>query len=90
MIQTQVRRQGGAAITTIPAELLKQLHAEVGSIFEIDVVDGSLIARPKRAETKRRYTLEELLQGMDSETAKAIKDETEWFREGEPTGRELL
>lgn len=85
-VTSRIRRQGGAAVMTIPPALLKQLDLDVGSEVSLSVADGELIAR--RATSKRkRYTLSELLKG--SEAIAELYAETAWAREGDPIGREL-
>ena len=59
MTTANVRKQGGAAVITIPANVMKMLHIEVGSKLELNVSEGVLTARP--AANKRRYSLSELL-----------------------------
>ena len=88
MTTVNVRKQGGAAVVTIPANLMKMLHIEVGSTLVLDVADGVLTARP--ASGKRRYSLAELLQGVTPEKIARLNAETAWFREGEPVGREIV
>lgn len=87
MISVNVRKQGGAAVMTVPAEVLRQLHIGVGSLLELEVNGGVLTARP--AANKRRYSLAELLQGATRENMALLNAETAWAREGEPTGREI-
>ncbi|MDR9751655.1 PbsX family transcriptional regulator [Pseudomonas sp. SZMC_28357] len=86
-VTSKIRRQGGAAIITLPPTLLKLLHLEVGAQLELDVVDGQLIARPVVPSTRKRYSLAELLEG--AEEIEALNAETAWAREGDPVGREL-
>jgi len=89
MISVTIRKQGGAAIMTIPADILKMLNAEVGSTLEIEVGNGAFTARPVSQPTRKRYTLAELLQDATPEAMEALNAETAWAREGEPVGREL-
>jgi len=89
MNQVQVRKQGGAAIVTIPAHLLKLIHAEIGTTMDLDVVDGALVARPHLPAAPRRYTLEELMQGVIPDMLDDLAKDTEWFREGDAIGREI-
>jgi antitoxin ChpS len=86
-VTSKIRRQGGAAVMTIPPTLLKLLHLEVGAQLELNVVDGELIARPVVQPVRKRYTLAQLLEGSD-EIAE-LNAETAWAREGDPVGREL-
>ena len=89
MITVNIRKQGGAAVITIPADVLKMLDVEVGAALELEVERGAIIARPVRAESRKRYALAELMHGVTQEDMDAIDAETAWSREGEPVGREL-
>ena len=86
-VTSKIRRQGGAAVMTIPPTLLKLLHLEVGAQLELNVVDGELIARPVVQPVRKRYTLAQLLEGSDE--IAGLNAETAWAREGDPVGREL-
>lgn len=85
-VVSKIRRQGGAAVMTIPPALLKLMHVEVGAQVSLSVAEGELIARPINAQRKR-YSLAELLQGADAMAE--LNAETEWAREGTPVGREI-
>lgn len=89
MLSANIRKQGGAAIMTIPAEVLKAFNLDIGSKVTLDIAGTDLIIRPAHPE-KKRYTLAELLNGVTAENMKDILTETEWAREGHPVGRELL
>lgn len=86
-VTSKIRRQGGAAVITLPPTLLKLLHLEVGAQLELNVVDGELIARPLRQPLRKRYSLAELLEG--SEAVAELNAQTAFAREGDPVGREL-
>lgn len=86
-VTSKIRRQGGAAVITIPPTLLKLLHLEVGAQLELNVVDGELIARPVAPPARKRYSLSELLEG--AEELKKLNVQTAEAREGDPVGREL-
>ncbi len=88
MINVQIRKQGGAAIMTIPSDLLKMLKLTAGDTVAMSVKHGELIAQPVRKEKHKRYTLAELLKGTDRKTIKALNKETAWAREGKAIGRE--
>ena len=45
MIKVNIRRQGGAAIMTIPSNVLKRLNVEVGASLELDVNDERQLGR---------------------------------------------
>ncbi|MEO8204190.1 MAG: AbrB/MazE/SpoVT family DNA-binding domain-containing protein [Betaproteobacteria bacterium] len=91
MITVSVRKQGGAAIMTIPSEVLKMLNVSVGGELQLQVVDGAFTARPaaRKSKPRKRYTLAELLQNVTPEKMTRLAAETEWARAGKPRGREL-
>lgn len=89
MITVNIRKQGGAAIMTIPADVLKILDVEVGATLQIEVTNGAFTARPARQAIRKRYTLPELLRGVTPEEAAALNADTAWAREGESAGREI-
>lgn len=89
MITVNIRKQGGAAIMTIPADVLKVLNARVGTTLELDVSDGAFVARPVRTVQRKRYSLAELMRGVTPEMMTELNAETEWAREGDSVGREL-
>ena len=85
-VTSRIRRQGGAAVVTIPPALLKLMEAGVGTEVSLSVADGELIARPVRL-SKKRYSLAELLEG--AEAIAELNAQVEWARDGGPMGREL-
>ena len=87
MITVNVRKQGGAAVVTVPAEVLKLLNIEVGSKLELNVSGGVLTARP--TAKSRRYSLSELLHGVTRAKIARLNSATAWAREGKPVGREI-
>jgi antitoxin ChpS len=86
MITVHIRKQGGAAIMTIPASVLKILNVGIGSELEIKVSQEGFTANPAK---RKRYTLKELLRGVTTKNIKALNEETKWAREGESVGREI-
>lgn len=89
MITITVRKQGGAAIMTIPADVLKMLGLDIGSVLELQIAEGAFTARPARPAGRRRYTLAELLRGATPEVMAALRADTAWAHEGNAVGREL-
>jgi antitoxin ChpS len=86
MSRVSIRRQGSATIMTIPPEVLKALHLDVGAQMEVAVTAGRFTAeKPKR----RRYSLRELLRGVTPGTMRLLQEETAWAHEGSSVGREL-
>ena len=85
-LTSKIRRQGGAAVITIPPALLKLMHVEIGAQVSLSVAGGELIARAVKG-SRTRYSLTELLEG--SEAMAELNEKTEHAREGGPIGREL-
>ncbi|MCL2715900.1 MAG: PbsX family transcriptional regulator [Alphaproteobacteria bacterium] len=83
---SKIRRQGGAAVITIPPALLQMLDLNIGSQVTLSVDHGKLIAQPTTSRRKR-YTLADLLEGSDE--MKRLTAETAWAQEGHPVGREI-
>lgn len=90
MMTVNIRKQGGAAVMTIPADVLKLLDLDVGSTLQLHVSDGGFTARPVRPAVRERYTLAELLRGVTPDVMAELTADTAWAREGEPVGRELV
>ena len=89
MAIVSIRRQGGAAIMTIPAEILKELCVEVGSQLSVVAKGGAFVARPKAKTERKRYSLRELLRGATPEAVRKLNEDTAFARDGEAIGREL-
>lgn len=89
MLITKIRKQGGAAVVTLPAEVLRQMDATVGEELSVEVTQHAIIMRPARGE-RRRYSLGELLTGVTIQDMQDLTENSAWAREGEPVGRELL
>ncbi|MGB5108421.1 MAG: hypothetical protein WBO07_01425 [Formosimonas sp.] len=89
MKTVHIRKQGGAAIMTIPANFLKELHLDVGGLLELDVADGVLTAKPAVSRFRKRYSLQELLVNVTPEAMRELIEDTQWARDGETVGREL-
>jgi antitoxin ChpS len=89
MITVDIRKQGGAAIMTIPASILKMLNIDIGSKLEIDIRSGALVARPAEEKSRKRYSIDELLKGTSPKQIKALNKATDWAREGKSKGREI-
>jgi antitoxin ChpS len=81
-----IRQQGGAAVMTIPAEVLRKFDWRVGSQVDLSLLEDGFTVRPT-VKPRKRYHLSELL--VSAEEASALADETAWAREGDAVGREL-
>ncbi len=85
-ITSRIRRQGGAAVMTIPPALLRQMDLDVGAQVTLSVEHGKLVAQPA-APARRRYSMAELLKGAAG--MKRLTAEVAWAQEGEPVGHEI-
>lgn len=85
-VTSKIRKQGGAAVMTIPPALLRLMNADIGTQVTLTVEDRKLIAKPA-ASARKRYSLAELLQG--AEAVKQLNADVAWARDGEPVGHEL-
>ncbi|WP_208247748.1 AbrB/MazE/SpoVT family DNA-binding domain-containing protein (plasmid) [Rhizobium sp. T1470] len=82
----KIRRQGGAAVFSIPPALLKMLGVDVGAELTLVVDKGSLVATPLKP--KKRYTLAELLEGSDEMIA--LSKHAAGWDSGAPVANEIL
>ncbi len=89
MPTVNIRKQGGAAIMTIPADILKKLALNPGEALEIEVADGVMLARPARTSARRRYSVAELLEGVTPAVAREMRRESAAWHTGSSVGREL-
>lgn len=89
MIQVHVRKQGGAAVITVPSDVLKLLNIHIGDALALDMTDGGLTLYPVSKKTRKRYSKAELLKGATPKNMKALKDQTKWFRDSKSVGREI-
>ncbi|MFC5757885.1 AbrB/MazE/SpoVT family DNA-binding domain-containing protein [Rhizobium sp. GCM10022189] len=82
----RIRRQGGAAVFSIPPAFLKMLGVEIGAELTVAVDNGTLVATPLKP--KKRYTLAELLEGSDEMIA--LSKHAAGWDSGAPVGNEIL
>lgn len=84
-MRTQIRKVGNSAGVVIPALMLKEVNAEVGTVIELTIRDGAFMARPVIEQRKRvarsTMTLDKLIRGY-------IRHEDELF--SKPTTREVI
>lgn len=86
----QIRKQGGAAIITLPPTVLKGLNSGVGDKLELDVIDGVLTAKIANLRLRKRYTLAELLEGVTPEFASEIRSSAQEWMDTPAIGQEQL
>jgi antitoxin ChpS len=85
-VTSKIRKQGGAAVLTIPPALLRLMDADIGTQVTLTVENRKLVAKPA-ATARKRYSLAELLKG--AEAMKHINADVAWASDGEPIGREI-
>jgi len=89
MITVNIRKQGGAAVITIPSDILRLLNIDVGTTLELDVTKQGIIARPIENKKFLRLTLKELLQDVSPQDAKKLRKAAKKLHLGKSVGREL-
>jgi antitoxin ChpS len=89
MITVHIRKQGGAAIMTIPSHVLQMLHIDVGTTLELDITKNGFTVRPLSKSKRKRYSLAELLHGATPKAIKSLNEKTKWALGGKSVGREL-
>ncbi|WP_330203434.1 AbrB/MazE/SpoVT family DNA-binding domain-containing protein [Cyanobacterium sp. DS4] len=77
-----ISKWGNSLAVRIPKAIASQLQLTEGSEISIDVVEKNIIIKP--THQRKKYTLEELLEGM---TPEKQHNEVDW---GEPVGEEVL
>lgn len=85
-VTTKIRRQGGAAVVTIPPAVLKMMQLEIGDQLSLEMSDGELVVKPVK-NVKKRYKISELLEG--SELVSGLNADLAWAMDGEPVGHEI-
>ena len=85
-VKSKIRKQGGAAVMTIPPALLRLMDVDIGTHVTLTVEDRKLVARPE-ARARQRYSLKELLKG--AEAVEQLNVDVAWSRDGDPVGHEI-
>lgn len=62
---------GGSLAVRIPQNLAKELHLAEGAEIDLDIVNGSLVMKPR---IRKRYSLDELINGITPENIHAEID----------------
>jgi len=81
-MKVKIQKWGNSLAVRIPKSFAVETKIEQDSVVDLAVVDGKIIVEPEKKKPK--YTLEELLEGINEEN---IHSETVW---GEPVGKEIL
>jgi len=78
-----LRKWGNSIGVRIPTGLLAELRLSENAIVDLRVEDGKLIIAPKHQKRRWKYSIGELLAGVNSDN---IHPETGW---GDPLGDEI-
>ncbi|MFD2191571.1 AbrB/MazE/SpoVT family DNA-binding domain-containing protein [Pistricoccus aurantiacus] len=73
-MKAEIKKWGNSAALRLPSNVLAQAHLKVSSEVDIRVEGGSIIVRPvpkKSNKVRWPYSEEQLLEGLDTETAHA-------------------
>ena len=89
MITVNIRKQGGAAVITIPSDVLNLLNLQIGSTLQLDITNKGFTARPVNNPEFKRYSLAELLTNVTPKDMVSLNEDIKWARDGKPVGREL-
>ncbi|KAM3090387.1 AbrB/MazE/SpoVT family DNA-binding domain-containing protein [Phormidesmis sp. 146-35] len=80
MAMQVVAKWGNSLGVRIPMAIAKQIDLKEGTSVTFAVVEGSLVIKP---EPRKKYTLDELLEGM---TLENVHEEVDL---GQPVGNEI-
>lgn len=70
---TKIRTAGNSRVITLPADLFKETHWEVGEELELDVNDEHV-----EMKSTKEPTLEELLRGVPEEGLPSFEEMEGW------------
>ncbi|MBD2189085.1 AbrB/MazE/SpoVT family DNA-binding domain-containing protein [Pseudanabaena mucicola] len=65
---TAISKWGNSLAIRIPQAIAEQAQIQAGSEINIDIIDGKIVLTPYR---RKKYMLDELLDGMTSENLHA-------------------
>jgi antitoxin MazE len=82
-MKTEFLKWGNSLAVRVPSAFAKEMGASEGRKAEMTLEGGALVIKVTKARRRRRYTLEELLDGITKESYHA---EVDW---GPPVGNEV-
>ena len=85
MFTANLRKVGGSVMLAVPPAILEMARLRPGTTVSITLENGRLIVEP---ETRKRYTLQELLAQCDI-SAPVSGEDVQWTASA-PEGRELI
>ena len=81
-MKVKIQKWGNSLAVRIPKSFAVQTEIEQDSVVDLSVLEGNLIVKPEKKN--KRFTLEELLQGVNEEN---LHGEIDF---GEPVGKEIF
>ena len=84
MALAKLRKVGGSAMLAIPPEMLDTMSVSIGAVFDLEVANGSLVARP----AKPKYTLKQLLAEERAAGINPLNDVNAEWNDAPAVGRE--
>jgi len=63
MMTAAIAKWGNSLAVRIPQAIAEQMQIQAGSEISMDIIDGKIVLTPYR---RKKYTLDELLDGMTS------------------------
>jgi len=82
LMKVFIKKWGNSAGMLVPSALMNELELQVGQEMDMQVIDGALVIKP----VKKRYSLQQLLDGCDGEAPAAADDNWEHMP---PAGKEV-
>ena len=84
MTAARLRKVGGSAMLAIPPEMLETMSVTVGTVFDVSIEDGALVARP----AKPKYSLKQLLDEEKDAGIDPLSGTDKVWLDEPPVGRE--
>jgi antitoxin MazE len=82
-MKTEFVRWGNSLALRVPSAFAKEIGASEGKRAEMTVEDGALVIKVAKTKRRRRYRLEDLIDGITEEN---VRPEVDW---GPPVGNEV-
>ncbi len=82
-MEVKIQSWGNSGAIRLNKGLLNQLDVEVGSLLDVEVIDGVLHLKPAEPV----YTMDDLLVGCTSENMQLNDEDRQWLN-ADPVGNE--
>lgn len=85
----RLRQQGGAMVLTVPNAIATQMGWQVGNELDIQMQGESVILKSVKRQPKGRKSLQQLLDGIESQEIAELNATISDFTESNPQGKEV-